>query len=243
MTTKYAVSASLLLLSIASNGNAFFMNSYGTFKRGTSLHMVTTSVNDASLLSRRNLLSTAGTVGAAFMLGGIETFNSFPAYAEDFTIGGKMVLGDESIMSPKEHGTSAKPVQQNLRYESSVKLADKICNFNRHFAEMGGYFQGTSFEDQVLEAKGPITFYDSVTGKPLFVAPVGRSAEAFVQESYSHGWPSFRDQEVVWDNVRVLKNSGETVSLDGTHLGHNLPDKRGNRYCINLVSISGNPTA
>lgn len=25
-------------------------------------------------------------------------------------------------------------------------------------------------------------------------------------------WPSFRDEEVVWDNVRVLKSSGETVS-------------------------------
>ena len=31
--------------------------------------------------------------------------------------------------------------------------------------------------------------------------------------------PSFRDNEVVWENVRVLKNSGETVSVDGTHLG------------------------
>ena len=31
------------------------------------------------------------------------------------------------------------------------------------------------------------------------------------------------------------------VSLEGTHLGHNLPDKKGNRYCINLVSIAGNP--
>ena len=28
--------------------------------------------------------------------------------------------------------------------------------------------------------------------------------------------------EVVWENVRVLKNSGETVSVDGTHLGHNV---------------------
>ncbi len=55
--------------------------------------------------------------------------------------------------------------------------------------------------------------------------------------------PSFRDEEVVWDNVRVLKGSGETVSLDGTHLGHNLPDRAGNRYCINLVSIAGNPIA
>jgi peptide methionine sulfoxide reductase MsrB len=27
----------------------------------------------------------------------------------------------------------------------------------------------------------------------------------------------------------------------GTHLGHNLPDGQGYRYCINLVSIAGNP--
>ncbi len=31
------------------------------------------------------------------------------------------------------------------------------------------------------------------------------------------------------------------VSLEGTHLGHNLPDSKGNRYCINLVSVAGNP--
>ena len=52
--------------------------------------------------------------------------------------------------------------------------------------------------------------------------------------------PSFRDEEVLWDNVRVL-NDGETVSLAGTHLGHDLPDSSGNRYCINLVSVAGRP--
>lgn len=113
----------------------------------------------------------------------------------------------------------------------------------RHFAEMGGYFTSTSFEDIVLQSKGPVTFYDSVTGKPLFVAPINRSAEDFIRESEIHGWPSFRDDEVVWENVRVLRNSGETVSVDGTHLGHNLPDRSGNRYCINLVSIAGKPTS
>jgi hypothetical protein len=41
-----------------------------------------------------------------------------------------------------------------------------------------------------------ITFYDSVTGKPLFIAPRGRSFEEFQNESKKHGWPSFRDQEV-----------------------------------------------
>ena len=79
-----------------------------------------------------------------------------------------------------------------------------------------------------------------MTGKPLFIAPQGRTMQEFIDESRKHGWPSFRDQEVVWDNVRCLPN-GETVSLDGTHLGHNLPDLNGNRYCINLVSIAGNP--
>lgn len=49
-----------------------------------------------------------------------------------------------------------------------------------------------------------------------------------------------QDEEVVWENVRALSN-GETVSLTGTHLGHNLPDRYGNRYCINLVSIAGLP--
>jgi len=84
------------------------------------------------------------------------------------------------------------------------------------------------------------TYYDSVTGKPLFIAPRGRTMEAFLKESKSHGWPSFRDEEVVWANVRCLKN-GEAVSTAGTHLGHNLPDRTGNRYCINLVSVAGNP--
>ena len=32
------------------------------------------------------------------------------------------------------------------------------------------------------------------------------------------------------------------VSVDGTHLGHNLPDRRGNRYCINLACIAGRPS-
>jgi len=83
------------------------------------------------------------------------------------------------------------------------------------------------------------SFLYSVTGKALFVAPIGRSQEEFLSESSKHGWPSFRDSEVVWDNVKLLKNNGEMVSVDGTHLGHNLPDKVGNRYCINLVSIAG----
>ena len=138
--------------------------------------------------SRRSFLQSAGLVVATSLL--------TPTKSNALEVGGKIQYGDESIMSPKAHGTSAKPVQDDLLYGVSNKLADKITNFNRHFAEMGGYFRSTNFEDVVLQSKGPITFYDSVTGKPLFVAPIGRSAEEFLRESEIHGWPSFRDEEV-----------------------------------------------
>jgi len=154
------------------------------------------------------------------------------------------VMGDESIMSPKSHGTSETSVQKNLRWNCDGKVADNICNFNRHFAEVRGYWVSTNFLKEgklEYEKNGEVKFYDSNTGKLLFIAPKGRSFEDFEKESHSHGWPSFRDEEVVWDDVRCLPD-GEAVSLAGTHLGHNLPDSSGNRYCINLVSVAGRPT-
>ena len=150
------------------------------------------------------------------------------------------LVGDESIMSKKAHGTTDRPVQQGLRWGCSQQTADKIVSFNRHYAEHSGYWLTTNFLEEEPAASGePITFRDSVTGAPLFRAPIGRSWDAFVTESRQHGWPSFRDEEVVWDNVRVLRD-GEAVSVTGSHLGHNLPDRTGNRYCINLVSVAGN---
>lgn len=133
-----------------------------------------------------------------------------------------------------------------MKFNVDRETADRITNYNRNWAEFAGYaFQKGKIswvDEMVANGDKPYTFYDSVTGKPLFVAPQGRSMQEFLAESKVHGWPSFRDQEVVWENVRTLKN-GEAVSLTGTHLGHNLPDGRGNRYCINLVSIAGNQVA
>lgn len=157
------------------------------------------------------------------------------------------------------------------------EVADRICNYNRHYAEHAGYWQTTSFLSDVAlfqEKKEPIQFFDSNSGKLLFTAPIGRTWDEFIEESKGHGWPSFRDDEVCysstrfayawpwilrsvfffssffclllcqvnWDVVRVLED-GETVSIDGTHLGHNLPDSGGRRYCINLVSIAGREVA
>jgi len=147
------------------------------------------------------------------------------------------ITAHESIMKPKAHGTSEQPVQQSLMYGVDVKQADNVCNFNRHGAEYSGYMMSTKWFDEVKHGE-PVEYFDSVTGKRLFTAPVGRSFEEFLKESKSHGWPSFRDAEVDWDNVRVVQGN-EAVSITGTHLGHNIPDAKGNRYCINLMSVAG----
>eukprot|EP00808_Paulinella_micropora_P015364 g14165.t1 len=150
------------------------------------------------------------------------------------------IVGPESIMSQKDHGTCPTAVQKPLRWHLDNDLADRICCFNRHYAEHSGFFTlQREFLDEVGNSD-KINFYDPVTGDHLFTAPIGRSWNEFLVESQKHGWPSFRDEEVVWDNVRCLRN-GEAVSVSGTHLGHNIPDGKGNRYCINLVSVAGNP--
>ena len=60
-----------------------------------------------------------------------------------------------------------------------------------------------------------------------------------IWESQLAGWPSFRVEEVIWENVRIIEETNEVVSIDGTHLGFRLFDSKGSRYQINLASISG----
>mmetsp|Transcript_17118 Transcript_17118/g.20619 ORF Transcript_17118/g.20619 Transcript_17118/m.20619 type:complete len:356 (-) Transcript_17118:344-1411(-) len=208
---------------------------------------------DGNLWSRTN--SNDSNMGV-FKVGTVETVRGVDAEmdgAEDGSNGvgrsvqslefGKAALGAEDLMRQKAHGTCVHAPEKDepLRWGCGYKKADQIACFNRHYAEYMGYWTGeTTFLQDESEASGEITFYDVITGKPLFVAPRGRTWDEFVDESKAHGWPSFRNEEVVAENVRVLKN-GEAVSVDGTHLGHNLPDWKGDRYCINLVSVAGRP--
>lgn len=111
------------------------------------------------------------------------TNSKYPVYAE------------ESVMSKKAHGTSENPVMKELRWNCDYDTADRICNFNRHYAEFAGYWTQTDFlkyvKENYKEGDEPLKFYDSVTGKLLFQAPVSRSMEAFLKESSSHGWRKF----------------------------------------------------
>eukprot|EP00178_Gracilaria_changii_P021677 TRINITY_DN64304_c0_g1_i1.p1 TRINITY_DN64304_c0_g1~~TRINITY_DN64304_c0_g1_i1.p1 ORF type:complete len:168 (-),score=24.28 TRINITY_DN64304_c0_g1_i1:67-570(-) len=150
-----------------------------------------------------------------------------------------VVVGEEKMMSPKENGTCSKKPIEDLLYNVDRDKADKICCHNRHYAEHSGYaFKEPVTWVQDVSEKGPVDYYDSIHGRHLFKAPgPSRTWEEFLKESKAHGWPSFRDEEVDWEYVRVLPN-GETITTEGVHLGHNLPDSKGNRYCINLVCIA-----
>lgn len=43
----------------------------------------------------------------------------------------QLVKGDETLMSPKSHGTTVSPVQTDLRFNVDRSLADRICSYNR----------------------------------------------------------------------------------------------------------------
>lgn len=51
----------------------------------------------------------------------------------------------------------------------------------------------------------------------LFIAPRGRSYEDFKKESIKHGWPSFRPEEMITENV-ILHQDGRMESKCLTHL-------------------------
>ena len=137
------------------------------------------------------------------------------------------------------------PMQSVARFlggSLDVSIADWVCCDNDAYAEPRGYFATPEVDlfgrlDPAVET----TFYDSVCGLPLFVAPRGRSFADFREESRRHGWPSFRPAEVVAGNV-ILREDGRVESRCRTHLGHNLPDDSGlDRYCLDLVCLAGAP--
>ena len=46
---------------------------------------------------------------------------------------------------------------------------------DRHYAEEGEYFISTRFVRETKNLNEPITFYDTISGQPLFIAPKERS--------------------------------------------------------------------
>jgi len=158
---------------------------------------------------------------------------------------------------PARFGTCSGPVQPGLRYgisgrtEATVpvpvdpdeSLAEAVCcdARTRLAAEPQFLFEAPDVALFSSLQEGATVFYDSVCGAPLFRAPVGRTAEDFRADTTEHGWPSFRPEEVVQQNVVTNTTTGLVYSACGTHLGSYLPDERGPRWCMDLSCIAGNP--
>ncbi len=87
------------------------------------------------------------------------------------------------------HHVAPGPHMQLQQVRGAYCALARLTTSTRHYAEASGSFLKTDWlqsapRDQVTE------YYDSNTGRPLFRAPVGRSFDAFLAESKSHGWPS-----------------------------------------------------
>lgn len=139
---------------------------------------------------------------------------------------------EEELMAPKAHGTCERRSDfkftlwftlfidgpaATLRWNVPTDLADKICCFNRHSAEVRFFFvfpedaifllffsknsgfwldqKKHKFLTEVDKSGKEVIFYDSIFQKPIFIAPRNRTWEEFEKESTSHGWPSFRIEE------------------------------------------------
>jgi hypothetical protein len=171
--------------------------------------------------------------------------------SKDDATGEYHLIGDQSIMCKKEHGTSHTPVQDPLNWGVDAKLADNMCNFNRRLDEKEAYYLSRPlFMAEIArhrKAGEPMSFCDSNTGKILFRAPKHRSWDSFLGMSNRNGWLTFTENEVNWKLVRALRDrsapEAELVSIDGTHLGRcrRVENEPLIKYWVSLHCIAGHP--
>ncbi len=143
-----------------------------------------------------------------------------PGAAGDFYweiqwIGGVTPDAEETVQ-----GTSrcSGPPQSLLRYNvsgraaadylpsvtSNESLTEAVCcDTAQPYPEPNSFFArpDVNLFAQLNTSSGVTTFYDSVCGMPLFMAPVGRTLADWKAETTEHGWPSFRIEEVVKQNM------------------------------------------
>lgn len=148
-------------------------------------------------------------------------------------------------------------VQSNLRYNISnispqlvipvpadESLPEAICCDKKFlpFAEPQFTFQRPDVDlFSKMNPTGTTIFYDSVCGQPLFEVPKGRTLKEFQDETLEHSWPSFRPEEVIDNSVYIDENNYVFTTGCNIHLGSNVPDEKGIRYCLDISCVSGNP--
>jgi len=186
----------------------------------------------------------------------IRAITAVPPAAHAGFVGARASPSRFSSRPPPAFDTCSAAIQDDLAFgisgrtqptvpvpvDADETLADAVCCDSRvvFYAEPQFLY---SAPDIALFDKlsGVTTFYDSVCGLPLFKAPVGRSMADFKADTEEHGWPSFRSEEVIKENVITNETTTFVTSKCGTHLGSYLPDDQGPRWCMDLSCIAGKP--
>ena len=154
-----------------------------------------------------------------------------------------LIFSKCQIQTNLKYNMSNRPIPEGLPvYNPNATLAEVICCDKRYqgLAEPRYTFNQSDVDlFSYLNESGDNYFYDASCGLPLFVVPRERTLADFKKETLTHGWPSFHDSEVINQSIRQLPNSNHVVSKCGTQLGDNLPEKGHNRYCLDLVCVSG----
>ena len=154
-----------------------------------------------------------------------------------------------TLLTPGSNASAAAaavcPLQADLRFGLDTRSEHNWVCCNKEHAEPKHMFR-KHLQLGNLRAEGKWFFYDSKCGLPLFHTAGSREHDDWWDESVGHGWPSFREDEIIAENL-VIDKAGpkgfqEVRSTCGTHLGHLMPDRRGPRYCINLLCIGGKPS-
>ena len=130
-----------------------------------------------------------------------------------------IIFGYASASNEQCFGYTPMPSVSNyLGAEINYRTSNKICCNNHRYAERSGYLAAPEVDlFGRLDPSNETIFYDSVCGIPLFIAPRGRTFEEFKYESLRHGWPSFRPEEIVSENV-IIHKDGRMESRCLTHL-------------------------
>lgn len=159
----------------------------------------------------------------------------------------------DTTRPPAAYDSCTAAVQESLAFNISTRMdtfgggsaaesmAESVCCDLRNKLRAEPQFLFAAPDIQLFENldNGVHTFYDSVCGVPLFRAPMNRTLADFEADTNEHGWPSFRTEEVVLENVKTDAKTGLVTSSCGTHLGSYLPDAQGPRWCMDLSCIAG----
>ena len=109
-------------------------------------------------------------------------------------------------MGKGKFGSCLERPPRPLRWDADADLAEAICCHSRDGAEAVGTWLAANLPRALSKQEEQLTFYDSVSGEPLFAVPgktsdgngqPPRSYADFFAESEKYGYLSFRDGEVL----------------------------------------------